>query len=861
MRDGFAEVFGQVLIHACADRGLTQKQIGGLIAKHQFEGRRPGPDRERDLGKACERWPRRLSAWKSGDRLPAHENELVLALDVIAPGRPRQPWFDLWRGACHARRTVLAAAPAHPISTSTTVSTEPGTPPDTPALILVGRSPLLADAFQPRTALLETIEGVVHTATGGCTQILVGDGGTGKTQLAAAVFDRALKGGARLGVWITATSQLSIISALARAYLATHPGSDGEGPRQASAFLEWLRDTTEPWIVVLDDLRAPGDALGLWPVGAGTVLVTTRRRDAALAGRSTHPVIDVGAFTPRESLDYLTRKLSADQSLPTEVLTGAADLADDLGHLPLALAQASAVIANDAVTCADYRAQLTDVVRDLREIFPDDSSDDYGRTVATTWSFALCSADALAPQGLAGTLLPLAAVLSPDGIPDEVFSTLACRHYLAHRERACPTSGPVPVTSTPDARRALRNLHRLSLLTHAPRGGPHAVRMHALTQRASLQHLSPTELATVVRVAADALVEVWPEADLGDRVAGSLRHNAATLLRRFPQPLWTGGAHTLLFRLGDSLAGAGLVEAAVVHFQEMAETALRLLGPSHLHTVSARGHFAHYIGFQGHILEAHRQVMVLLQEACSALGPDHPDTLGFRFLLAQLNGRLQGPEAAVSALRALAPDMERALGPDHLHTLRTRSALAYWIGLGGDFRTAASITETLRHDLIRVLGEDHPDTLALRANLAALRGETGDVAHAVELFQELLPDRVRVLGADHPDTLLTRGSIAYWQGRAGDADRARQTFEALLHTVVPGDVQTLLSRGQVISWRGHASALVAAATTYAAMLESLAAHDLTRPGTALDHAHWSGLTAPRVIEASTCVRAGWHLQD
>lgn len=854
VQDGFAGAFAQALARACADRGLTQKQIGGLIAKHQLEGRRPGPDRERDLEKAREQWPRRLSAWKSGDRLPAHENELVLALDMIAPGQSRQSWFALWRKACDARRTARATALVRPFPSGITRGTEPSALPDAAVAVLVGRPPLLADAFQPRTALMERIEPVLDPAAGGGTQILAGDGGTGKTQLAAAAFDHALKLSARLGVWITATSRVSIVSTLARAYLATHPGSSGEGLREAEAFLEWLQAATDPWIIVLDDLRAPGDALGLWPAGAGTTLVTTRRRDAALAGRSTRPVIDVGAFTPRESLDYLTRKLDASRRLSADVLAEAADMAEDLGHLPLALAQASAVIVNDAVTCADYRTRLTDVVHDLGEIFPDDSSDDYEATVATTWSFAVRSADALAPRGLAGALLPLIAVLSPDGIPDETFSTSACRRYLTRHEGEDPASSAAPVTSSADARRALRNLHRLSVLTHLPQGGPHAVRMHALTQRASLQHLSPADLATVVQVGADALVEVWPEAELGDRIASSLRHNAATLLRRFPRPLWAGGAHPLLFRLGDSLGGAGLVEAALTHFQEMVETAEHMLGPTHVHTVSARGHLVIYHDVQGHTDEAHHQATVLFKDACPVLGPDHPDMLACRYLLAHLDGRRRGPAAAIAILRTLVGDMDHVLGPDHLHTLRARSALAYWTGLGGNPRAAADATEALLLDLMRVLGGDHVDTLAQRANLAVWCGEAGDARRAMELSRALLPDRVRLLGTDHPDTLLTRGSIAYWQAHAGDTDQAREAFEELLRTAAPDDVRTLLNRRQVVSWRGHASALVTAAEAYAAMLKSLTAHDLTRLGTPPDRPFWCGLTAPRMVEASTCVR-------
>ena len=45
---------------------------------------------------AKERWPKRLSAWKAGERLPATENELLIALEIIAPGASRKEWINLW---------------------------------------------------------------------------------------------------------------------------------------------------------------------------------------------------------------------------------------------------------------------------------------------------------------------------------------------------------------------------------------------------------------------------------------------------------------------------------------------------------------------------------------------------------------------------------------------------------------------------------------------------------------------------------------------------------------------------------------------------------------------------------------------
>jgi len=108
----------------------------------------------------------------------------------------------------------------------------------------------------------------------------------------------------------------------------------------------------------------------LWPPARpnGRTVVTTRRRDAALPG---HP-IDIGLFTKGEAADYLRAKLAARgrHDDPAQV----AALARDLGHLPLALAQAATYLLDLHLDCATYRARLADRARTLPDLVPEEGS-------------------------------------------------------------------------------------------------------------------------------------------------------------------------------------------------------------------------------------------------------------------------------------------------------------------------------------------------------------------------------------------------------------------------------------------------------------------------------------------------------
>jgi hypothetical protein len=60
------------------------------------------------------------------------------------------------------------------------------------------------------------------------------------------------------------------------------------------------------------------------------------------------------------------------------------------------------------------------------------------------------------------------------------------------------------------------------------------------------------------------------------------------------------------------------------------------------------------------------------------LGPDHPQTLTARHELADWRGELGEAVSAVTAYEELVADYLRVLGPDHPDTLTVRNDLAIW---------------------------------------------------------------------------------------------------------------------------------------------------------------------------------------
>jgi hypothetical protein len=448
------------------------------------------------------------------------------------------------------------------------------------------------------------------------------------------------------------------------------------------------------------------------------------------------------------------------------VLDQAEQLAADLGYLPLALSQASAVICNDGITCAGYRGQLADQRQRLAEVFParpGAAGDEYAHTVAETWSIARDRADVLDPAGLAGPMLDLISLLDPSGIPEAVLTSEPARAWLASHEPAdaaqSETAGSEGL-SVEQARRALRNLWRLSLITHDPDDPVRSVRVHALTQRAGLEELGAAAMRVVAWAAADALLAVWPSGDTAHPLDQSLRANAEALARHGTVLLWADSrAHSMLFRLGRSWGDAGLVVQARDHFADLSEYAAQVCGPDDPYTLLIRYAMAYWQGEAGDpagATAATEEALVLMDR----VAPDDLVTLSIRNNLIRWQGQAGDPAGAVVKFEQLLADQTRVFGPDDPATLIVRNNLAYSRGEAGDVAGAVAGLEMLCADRERVLGPDHRDTLITRGNLARWWGEAGDVARAVLEFEQLLADQTRALGPDHPDTTTTSTAAA-----------------------------------------------------------------------------------------------------
>jgi tetratricopeptide (TPR) repeat protein len=583
---------------------------------------------------------------------------------------------------------------------------------------------------------------------------------SGKTQLAAALAESLWQSrGLDLLVWIQATSRASVLSGYAAA-TASVTGRDQASSCEsvAAQFLGWLGETSHSWLVVLDDLADPADLADLWPTGpAGRVLVTCA--DAAAVPRGMQ-VLPLGLFNSREALSYLTERLSANRGQRL----GAIDLVSAMGLEPAALTQASAVIASSTMSCHHYREHF---VRRREQLTG--SSGAPPSASAVTWTLSFARADQLAPGGSVQSLLALAALLDGHGIPGTVLTAPAAAGYLAGDGEALAGSEP--------ARAALAALERVGLLTVASVTAPPTVRISPVLQAALRAAMPEGMLDQAARVAADALLQAWPEPELGGWPASGLRSCTAALWRVAGNRLWAGGCHPVLLRAGDSLDHAGLTGPAVDHWRDLVTTSDQLLGAAHSDTILAGQRLAEACLAAGRADDAVTSFQRLLDIQAVKLGPGHHDLIATRLRMGHALVAARQLQRAITVLELVLSDSEQVHGPEHADTLGARDELAAACLAAGRHSDAVALYRRTLADRERTQGSRHPQTMTTRQGLADSYLASGLGKDAVSAYKRVAADRERGLGPDHLDTIRAWYGLGAAYQRTGKTVAAERVYE------------------------------------------------------------------------------------
>ena len=751
------------------------------MAKSDGAGMPKGPERSlllllRESGDALEAASPPFDAAAAAARL----YEAARAQGLLRPGgipvddlavtaaelEEEAPSFDVEAGAARLRE----AARARGLLSS-------GTPENSPERATrrfrVGEVPPTAEGYTDRP---DTAPGIMDALVPGSTVALVPGsafaegpsnwlGACGKTQLAVIIAESLWRSGAIDAlIWISATTRASVLAGYVQASVAaTGIEPTGTAESVAARFVSWLGETSQPWLVVLDDLAETLDLDGLWPEGpGGRVLVTTTQSAVASRRRGTQ-VIPVGFFSVREALNCLTGRLSVNPAQRR----GAIDLIEALGREPLALAQASSVVANSTLACRDYRDYF---VRRRQQIGM--AAGEVPSAAAVTWTLSLGQAESLLPGASVRLMLVFVGLLDGHRIPGAIFNTPSVAAYLG----GAVTSFPPAVDPKP-AWDALLAIERAGLITIDRSVAPPAVLMSSVLQ-AAIRLAAPAQIQDpATRAAASALLEAWPADEPQPWAADSLRANAASLQNSAADALWADGCHPLLLRAGRSLDDARLVGPAVEYWRDLAVRCDAKLPIGHPDALIVAAQLAAAYRAAGYAGEAVHWYQRVLDERDRELAPGHPAIIAARVSLAQALIMAGEPVDAVTVMLQAVGECEQFRGPGHPDTLSARDDLAAAYQAAGDVAAAGGLLARNLTDRERLQGPRDPETMATRDRLAAARLAEGKIKDAISHYKRVLSDREKVLGRGHPDTLSTTANLAGAYQAAGRVPAAMQLFE------------------------------------------------------------------------------------
>jgi len=449
------------------------------------------------------------------------------------------------------------------------------------------------------------------------TQAIHSLGGVGKTQLAV---EYAYRHAAEYElVWWVRAEEPATLAAdyAARAGPLDLPEKDEPDQHLVVQAVRRELGQRTNWLLIFDN--APGQKQVhpyLPPGGAGHILITSRNP----AWRGTANPLTVQVWKRDESVAFLLKRTRKTDEAAADTL------AEALGDLPLALAQAGAYISETDASLTEY----LDLFRTRRtELWEEEHPPlGYYHTVATTWSLTMEQIGKESPAG--ANLLNLCAFLGPDDIPLSL---------LSEGKEHTPEPLSTTVTDPLAMNKALKALRQYALLERAA----DTLSVHRMVQAVARDRLAEDAHQTWAEAAVRLVDSAFPSGVIWDvqtwpRCARLLPHALEAAGHAEALEVASEATAHLLNEIGGYLWERAEFAKAKAVLERALTINEKVLGGEHPDTATSLNNLGALLDTMGDLTGARPYYERALAISQKSLGEDHPYTVTVRGNLESLGG-------------------------------------------------------------------------------------------------------------------------------------------------------------------------------------------------------------------------------
>jgi tetratricopeptide (TPR) repeat protein len=610
------------------------------------------------------------------------------------------------------------------------------------------------------------------------------------------------------------------------------PGVDDPKANILQIVTDWLCDETNgQWLMILDNVddidvlyrteRSDMDdssTAATTPLATyipqsrnGSILITSRSKDAAarLTGGYRN-IMEVNAMDTSQGLQLLRNKLVNDAETDNEI---ANTLLDELGHIPLAIIQATAYINRRAprMTIASYLDEFKRNDKKKESLLNWNAEDlrrdmSASNSVVTTWQMSF--ERLRETRQSAADLLSLMSFFNPQGIPEPVL-----RSYL--REVRGTDEDDIEFEDD------LYELQCYSLVSVT--ADINVCEMHPLAQFCTRVWLKSAEMTETWRNCFLDLmafeyptgeyenwskcqvllphIELLHEQKPEDEEA---RKNWARVLSNSSWYLWMKGSYNKALEsaeiavktreeifgeydintlesitvLSVILQDLGLFKRAEEMNRKVLEGRERALGKDHAFTLVTVNNIALVLRDQGKNEEAEVFARRAVEGRGRIYGDKHPETLMSMNNLVSVLWNLDKQDEAEAIGRQALKDSQHALGMDHPNTLAGVNNLALVLRSQQKYNEAEEMNRRAVEGYEKSLGKNHHFTLRGLTNLALILRDKGNLEEAEQLNRRALDAYERELGKDHPSTINALHCLAFLLDQLGQYETALELYQS-----------------------------------------------------------------------------------